>query len=567
MHPFMRRRGRVPGLAAFFPAVIALSVASHAGPANTPGLVEKVDAIFLKWNKPDVPGCALGIQHQGAPPLFRAYGSADLEHGVPIDPTTVFEAGSVSKQFTAASTLILVEQGKLAFDDDVRKYIPELPDYGAAITIAQLLGHTSGLRDWEGVADIAGWPVTTRVYAVKDVLEVTARQKSLNYRPGTAFSYTNTGYILLATIVERVSGEPLAKFSSEHLFEPLGMTHTQWRDDFRRVVNGRAVAYDANPGGYHQLMPFENVFGAGGLLTTVGDLLKWNDALDAGALGRFVTTELQRESTLLDGQAISYARGLYVANYHGVRKIWHTGETAGYEAFLARYPDQHVSIALLCNTGPEANIDSLGDRLADLFLPTPGAPPPANQAPAGLNLTVEQLAPYAGLYFDARFVVQMQLEVKDGVLRRVTDGLVLTPIAPGEFRTTISTVRFSGIDRVVREFDDGRRWEFRRIRPWHPGIPELSEFAGRYRSDEAQATYEVNVVGGHLVIGLDDRRWDTAYLDSVSVDTFTKPHHAYHFIRDANGRVSSIEISNGWEHVYALSFQRVADVPELQRAR
>jgi Beta-lactamase len=462
--------------------------------------------------------------------------------------------------------LILVEQRKLAFDDDVRKYIPELPDYGTKITIAQLLGHTSGLRDWEGVVDIAGWPVTTRVYTVQDVLEVAARQKSLNYPPGAAFSYTNTGYILLATIVERVSGESLAKFSSEHLFEPLGMTHTQWRDDFRRVVKGRAVAYDADPGGYHQSMPFENVFGAGGLLTTVGDLLKWNDALDAGTLGKFVTMELQRQSTLLDGRAIPYARGLYVTQYHGVRKIWHTGETAGYEAFLARYPDQNVSIALLCNSGPETDVDSLGDKVADIFLPTPSTPLPTDSAPAGLKLTAKQLAQYVGLYFNPQFVLQMQLQVKDGALRRVSDGLELTPIVPAQFRTTTSTIRFSGNDRFAREFDDGRRWEFRRIEPWHPGSAELSEFVGRYRSDEAQASYEVTVVDGHLAIALDDRHWDTTRLDSVSKDMFTKPHHAYHFVRNASGRVSGLEISNGWEHVYALLFHRVADVPELQRA-
>jgi CubicO group peptidase (beta-lactamase class C family) len=566
MHPFMRWIGRVPGLAAFFPAAMALAFASRAGPVNSPSLAEKMDAIFLKWNKPDVPGCALGFERPGAPPFFRGYGSADLEHGVPIDPDTVFEAGSVSKQFTAASALILIERGKLAFDDDVRKYIPELPDYGATITIAQLLGHTSGLRDWEGIADMAGWPVTTRVYSVRDVLELTARQKSLNHRPGTEFSYTNTGYILLATVVERVSGEPLARFSSQNLFEPLGMNHTQWRDDFRRVVKRRAVAYEADPGGYHQLMPFENVLGAGGLLTTVGDLLKWNAALDAGALGAFVTTELQRRSTLLDGRATSYARGLYLADYHGVRKIWHTGETAGYEAFLARYPDQRVSIAVLCNTGQEADIDSLGDKIADLFLPAPNASPPANPVPGGLKLTAGQLTPYAGLYFDPRFVVQMQLEVKDGVLRRVSDGMVLTPIASEEFKTTISTIRFSGNDRFVREFDDGRRWEFRRIQPWHPASAQLSEFAGRYRSDEAQATCDVDVVDGRLVIALDDRRWDTANLVPVSADTFTKPHHAYRFIRNAEGRVSSLEISNGWEHVYALVFQRVAGVPQLRRA-
>jgi CubicO group peptidase (beta-lactamase class C family) len=541
-------------------SVIALPFASHANPANAPGLVAKVDAIFQKWNKPDVPGCALGIERQGAPILFRAYGSADLEHAVPIDPATVFEAGSVSKQFTAASVLILIEQGKLAFDDDVHKYIPELPDYGTTITIAQLLGHTGGLRDWFGMVDIVGWPATTRVYDVKDVLEATARQKSLNNRPGTEFSYNNTGYLLLATIVERVSGEPLITFSSKHLFAPLKMTHTQWRDDFRRVVKGRAVAYDASPDGYRQMMPFENIFGPGGLLTTVGDLLKWNNALDSGAMGNFVTTELQRKSTLLDGRSIAYARGLHAADYRGVRKIWHTGETGGYESFLARYPDQHLSIAVLCNNGQEVEIDSLGDKIADVFLPAPSTPSRTAPALAGLTLTAEQLAAYAGEYFDPRLVAQIALEIKDGVLRRTTDGLVLTPTAPEEFRTATSTIRFSGNDRFVRELDDGRRFEFQRIQPWHPGSAQLSEFAGRYRSDEAKTTFDVNVVGGHLVIALDDRRWDTTTLEAVSVDMFTKPHHAYHFIRDAKGRVSSLEISNGWEHVYALSFQRVADV-------
>ena len=485
---------------------------------------------------------------------------------MPIDPTLVFEAGSVSKQFTAASVLILIEQGKLAFEDDVRKYIPELPDYGTTITVEQLLGHTSGLRDWEGVMEIAGWPVTTRVYAVKDVLELTTRQKSLNYRPGTEFAYTNTGYILLATIVERVSGETLAKFSSEHLFELLGMTHTQWREDFRSVVKKRAVAYDAIPGGYQQLMPFENVFGAGGLLTTVGDLLKWNAALDTGALGKFVTAQLQRESTLLDGRAISYARGLYVTNYRGFPKIWHTGETGGYEAFLARYPDQRISIVLLCNTGQEADVGSLGDKLADIFLPASDKPTLSHSAPANYKLTAKQLAPYGGLYFDPQRVLQMQLEVKDGVLRRSTDGLVLTPYAPNEFKTTNSTIRFSGNDRLVREFDDGRRWEFQRIRASHPERAELLEFVGRYRGDEAQATYVVHVVDGQLAIALEDRRWDTTKLDSISVDTFTKPHHAYHFVRNASGYVSGLEISNGWEHVYALLFQRLADSPQSQRA-
>jgi CubicO group peptidase (beta-lactamase class C family) len=362
----LSRVGVVLGACFWSATVIAWSASGHADSRKTSTKFANVDIIFQQWNKPDVPGCAVGVRLGSAAPSLRTYGSADLEHDVPIDPNTVFEAGSVSKQFTAALVLILIEQGKLALDDDVRKYIPELPDYGAPITVAQLLGHTSGLRDWEGIVEIAGWPRTTRVYTGKDALGTAVRQRSLNFQPGSAFSYTNTGYVLLANIVERVSGESLARFSSRHIFNPLGMTSTQWRDDFTRVVKRRAVAYNVDSSGYHQLMPLDDVVGPGGLLTTVGDLLKWNEALDAGALGRFVTTELQRASTLSDGRTIAYARGLYLGDHHGARKIWHAGETAGYEAFLARYPDARLSIAILCNTGAEADVSALGDKLADV---------------------------------------------------------------------------------------------------------------------------------------------------------------------------------------------------------
>jgi CubicO group peptidase (beta-lactamase class C family) len=546
------------------PLVITSMLLSVAQVVAASGTVTptKLDEIFSKWNKWDSPGCALGIYQDSTTPLFRAYGSADLEHRVPIEPDTVFEAGSVSKQFTAASTLILVEQGKLSLDDDVRKFIPELPDYGTRITVADLLGHTSGLRDWEGVVDIAGWPVTTRVYTVKDVLEIAARQQHLNFKPGSEFSYTNTGYILLVVIIERVTGEPFANFSSEHLFAPLMMTQTQWRDDFRRVVNKRAIAYQTNVDSYRQLMPFESVIGAGGLLTTVGDLLKWNKALDMGALGKFVTSELQRSSSLRNGHATSYARGLELADYHGVRKIFHTGETGGYEAYLARYPDQHLSIAVLCNGGNEVGIDSIGDKVAELLLPAATNAEVAKPPAKGIGLTPKDLIPLAGDYFDGRMASKMQLEMTNGQLARVSDGMLLTPIAPGEFRTNISTIKFVDHDHFVREFDDGRRWEFSRINLWQPTEKAQAEFTGQYRSDEAQAAYNVDVVNGHLRLALDDRRWDFTDLVPVSTDTFSKPHHAYRFIRDSHGQVTALDISDGWEHVYGITFKRVAKSSE-----
>ena len=209
-------------------------------PADRAG---RVDAVFAKYN-PATPGCAVGVAEHGKPALTKGYGSADLEHDVRITPDTIFEAGSVSKQFTAASILLLARDGRLSIDDPARKYIPELPDYGKPLTIRHMLNHTSGLRDWGSVAAIGGWPRGTRVHTHANVLEIVSRQESLNFPPGTRWSYTNTGFNLAAIIVERVSGKSFQDFTHERLFAPLGMTQTSWRDDYTRIVKGRAIAYD-----------------------------------------------------------------------------------------------------------------------------------------------------------------------------------------------------------------------------------------------------------------------------------------------------------------------------------
>src|SRR5690606_25352581 len=217
--------------------------------------------------------------------LSRAYGMADLEHDIRNSPGTIFEAGSVSKQFTAAAILLLVEDGVLSLDDDVRKYVPELPDYGHTITLRHLLTHTSGLRDWGAVAAIAGWGRNVRTHTHDHVVDILSRQRALNFTPGAEYSYSNSGYNLLAVIVDRTSGMSFADFSRTRIFEPLGMTHTQWRDDYTRIVKGRSSAYGFEGGEWVIDRPIENVHGNGGLLTTVADLLTWNQALTTGAIG------------------------------------------------------------------------------------------------------------------------------------------------------------------------------------------------------------------------------------------------------------------------------------------
>jgi CubicO group peptidase (beta-lactamase class C family) len=239
----------------------------------------QVDRAFRQWSSAESPGCAVGVAHQGNVVLSRAYGMADLEHGIANTTATIFEAGSVSKQFTAGAILLLAQEGRLALDDDVRAYVPELPDHGAIITIRHLMTHTSGLRDWGSIAAIGGWGRSLRTHTHDHVIDILARQRALNFQPGEQYSYSNSGYNLMAVIVARVSGMSFAEFSRRHIFEPLGMADTQWRDDHTRIVPGRSTAYAFARGGWVIDRPIENVHGNGGLLTTVADLLTWNEAL------------------------------------------------------------------------------------------------------------------------------------------------------------------------------------------------------------------------------------------------------------------------------------------------
>jgi CubicO group peptidase (beta-lactamase class C family) len=535
----------------FVSAIIALSFAGWARSADAPDIGHAVDSIFQDFDKPNAPGCAVGAQHEGAQPILRGYGSADLEHNAAITPSTVFEAGSVSKQFTAASILMLAGEGKLALSDDVHKYIPELPEYGERITIDELLSHTSGLRDWGDVEALGGWPRTSRVYTLKDVLDVAARQKHLNYKPGTAYSYTNTGYNLLAIIVERVSAQSLAQFSHERLFEPLRMSHTQWRDDFRRVVKDRAIAYQQKDGVSRQLMPFEDAYGNGGLLTTVGDLLRWNAALAEGELGSFVTTEIQRQTHLDTGHAIAYARGLFVETYQGVREVAHSGATAGYRAWLGRYPEQHLSIAVLCNAG-NANAPLLAHKVAALFLPAEPTSPPT------VPLTGD-LATRAGLYVDLRMGIPLRLEVRSGALW-IADGPALVALSATEFRAGTTIFRFQGNDRVTRESADGDVLEYRRTPIWRPTSRDLVSFAGEYKSEEAMASYRATIKNNTVVIAPEDRLSEELTLHPIFADSFEFADDnvagVLHFSRDSKGRVSGFEMSD--PRVRALGFHRIS---------
>lgn len=528
-------------LSAWLFAALATPALSASAPTA------RMDETFAPYTGPDRPGCAVGVKAEGQTPVQFAYGSADLEHSVPITPDTIFEAGSVSKQFTAASILLLAEDGKLQLTDDVRKYIPELPDYGRPITVDMLLSHTSGLRDWGEVMELAGWPRTSRVYTPAEVLQIAGRQRALNYAPGEAYSYTNTGYNLATLIVQRVSGETLADFTRRRLFGPLGMAHTSWRDDFRRIVPGRAVAYRPAPGGFEQEMPFEDTYGHGGLLTTVGDLLIWNDALTKGALGPTIDGRMRAQAVLRDGRRIAYARGLSVQTYQGRIEVAHSGSTAGYRAWLARLPGEGLSIALLCNRG-DANAVELGHAVAAAF----ARPAPQNSPAAAAD--PDTLVRLPGTWIDERTGGLLRIETTNGALR-VKGGPPLLPLGPALYRLGGAEIAFEG-DRARRRTPDGETVVFRRIEAVRPTEADLRGLEGRYSSPEAGAILVASVRDGRLFLTPADRPSEPKAAEPLERDAFFADGALVRVQRGRDGRAVALRFTS--PRVYALDFQRVA---------
>lgn len=440
-----------------------------------------VDKLFAAWNTA-TPGCAIGVAENGVPVLQRAYGMADLEHDVPNRPDTIFEAGSVSKQFTAAAMILLARDGKVSLDDDVRKYVPELPVYQAPVTIRHMLSHTSGLRDWGNLGGIAGRPRGAMTYSHAHVVDMLSRQTALNFAPGTRWSYSNSGYNLAAVVIARASGMTFAEFSRTRLFEPLGLTRTSWRDDYARVVPGRAIGYGMSFGRFRQDMPFENVHGNGGLLTTVGDLLKWQAALTSGSLkGAAVADEQQTVMKLNDGRDLHYGLGVFRGVYKGVPEVYHSGATAGYRAFLTEYPSAKLTIAVLCNAGNAAPATFVR-QVSDLYLgdkANAGAPratllPEAEGPLAGVKAdasyrpTVDDLAAFAGTYDSAEVETQFTARIENGSLvlfRRPDTRITLRPHSRDRFEAGagLGQVTFHRKDGVVvtMSITQDRVWDLR----------------------------------------------------------------------------------------------------------
>jgi CubicO group peptidase (beta-lactamase class C family) len=386
-----------------------------------------VDEVFTDYTKSGSPGCAVAVYRDGRVSYAKGYGLANIEEDVPITPESVFDIGSTSKQFTAASILLLEKQGKLSVNDDVRKYIPELPNYGQKITILNLLNHTSGLRDYLALMDLAGIN-TDSVTTDEDALQLITRQKALNFAPGSDWLYSNTGFFLMSVIVKRVSGKTLREFAAENIFSPLGMTHTQFRDDHTALIPDRAMAYDPKElaDGYTLDVSYFEQTGDGAVHTSVEDLLKWDENFYSGQVGgKEFLAEMQEPGKLNSGKVLDYAKGLFIGDYRGLRTVSHGGAWGGYRAELLRFPEQHFSVACLCNRG-DANPTRRAREVADIYLGSMMKPKEEKKAAKSetsekklISLTAEQLQPYTGDYWSDELGVAYRLGIVDNRLKVV----------------------------------------------------------------------------------------------------------------------------------------------------
>ena len=490
----------------------------------------------------------------------HGYGMADLDHNVTITTSTVFHVASMSKQFTAASILLLAQQGKLSLDDDVRKYIPELPSFGSLITIRHLIYHTSGLRDQWNLLELAGWRYSLDLITDEDVMSVITSQKDLNFKPGEKHVYCNTGYTLLAIIVKRVSGMSFREFTSKNIFEPLGMSHTFFRDDHAEIVKNNAYGYESKEGGSYRLgLTNFDTAGATSLHTTVEDLALWDENFYHPRVGgpSFLDQMLQR-GKLNNGETLDYAFGLVVDKYKGLPTVDHGGADAGYRSDMTRFPEQHFSVAVLFNDA-ETNPSSLARSVADIYLAQDlKSPEPSAATPApGINLTEQQLSGLQGLYWNGDGDQFLKTYLKDGRLRisfGADDDYALKPVSETIFHIADTpwgdeaNFRFepsagSNPRRVQQSFGDGKPDLFESVAPSTPSAAQLAAYEGSYVSQEIEPVYRMVIQHGKLT--LMRLKHKPNELEPRVVDVFTSEIGTIRFTRDSGHRVSGFVLNSG----------------------
>lgn len=498
--------------------VLIVFLSSTISAPSTDVAPQKIDRIFAPYNNPHSPGCSVGVIRGGSFIFRKSYGEASLELGAPLTSKSVFYMASVSKQFTAASIVLAAEEGFLSLDDDVRRYIPELPDYGRPITLRQMLHHTSGLRDFLALTYLSGRDISA-LSSPDRVLRLIARQKGLNNAPGEEFVYSNSNYFLLGVVVKRATGKSLAEFARANIFQPLGMTHTLFYDDNTVVVPNRVAAYDPGKDGKF-LADWSTVFdivGSGGLMSNVDDLILWDRNFYSNKLGKgTLVRELETHGLLNNGHHINYGLGLWLGEYRGLKTAEHSGGTFGYRTELLRFPDQRFSVTALCNIA-NADVEGLARKVSDLYLEKQLKPEVSHTPPSG---ALPDPVLFAGTYLDPRTHMIYTFTAVNGNL--MAWGAKLRRLGANEFSdlvgNPIAFATVNGTMTVTLTLQGETYFAGDRVSDIRLSESALSGFTGDYHSDELEATYKVSLVKGALLLKNSDN--PPVNLNPVAPDEF-----------------------------------------------
>jgi CubicO group peptidase (beta-lactamase class C family) len=532
---------------------------------------EQVDKLFEKMDRTISPGCAVAAMRDGKILYQRGYGMADLDHNVPITGDTVFHVASMSKQFTAAAIVMLAQERKLSLDDEVRKYVPELPDFGAPVTLRQLVHHTSGLRDQWELLGLAGWRYSLDLITDDDALSIMSRQKDLNFPPGSKHMYSNTGYTLLAQVVKRVSGQSFREFTTSRIFQPLGMRNTHFRDDHAEIVKNMAYGYVSAKDTFRISITNFDTVGATSLLTTVEDLALWDENFYNPRVGgpEMIRQMLER-GKLNDGEQLDYAFGLVIGKHRGLATVDHAGGDAGYRSDMIRFPDQHFTAVCLCNRA-DSNPSELTLQVAEIYLAKEMTA--ADKVDAGPGKTVqlapEKLAAKVGTYIKAEGGQTLSITLKDDKLHITPgageDSYEMNALSENDFRLATAPIDFrfealkpGGPLRLIVKHGEDKPEVFEAVSPFTPSTSELSSCVGFYYSEEIEPIYVMKIDDGKLVLHTLKNKPDT--LRPISPDLFAASIGTIRFKRNAQRQVSGFVLNA--DHVRNMRFQKGSGRPE-----
>jgi CubicO group peptidase (beta-lactamase class C family) len=511
-------------------------------------VTDKVDRLFRKWDKPDSPGCALAVIQNGEIIYKRGYGMANLEYDIPITPNSVFDIGSNSKQFTAMCIVLLARQNLLTLDDELQKYIPEIPQYSHPITLRHLSCHTSGLRDYLNLMEMSG-SIDENSYLTEELIALIARQKSLNFQPGTEQKYCNTGYFLLGEIVKCISGKSLRAFAQEQIFTPLGMQNTHFHDDFKEIVKNRADAYEPKKnGGFETAMSWADDVGAGFLYTTIEDLLLWDRNFYHNILGGYgqdLIEEITTPGKLDNGETISGAFGLQIGDRGGLKTVMHGGLWMGYQSQFIRFPDRNFSVICLANLGT-LNPTKLAFQVADLYLEdeyTQAISKPIPRSVASIDLPLAELEMRTGLYHNPITGSILELELKDEKLMAKIAWMYfqLIPIDATHFQSVDNEIDYDiefpeDSTRPIVKVDVGNGVKQFALEKMSNTAPDLlTDYIGTYYADELDFSYQIYLSDNKIWVK--QKGCLPFQLRSIRKDLLLVKADKLEFIRDERGIV------------------------------